>query len=127
MKLRAGHTRRERMEAWVEAVSSPPAPMMHPMAVAAAMMMGLPVPSPGAQGEEAELIAALDLSPGYDRDLDDLREELRPRLSERFSGWCTVAGGTKCGSALLTDVYLKAVKLMPFLRASDVVHEMMTG
>jgi hypothetical protein len=127
LKLRAGRVRRQRVEAWVEAVSSPPAPMMHPMAVAAAMMMGFPVPPPGAQADDPELAAALDLSSSYDRDLEDLREEFRPRLSERFDGWCKVANNTKGGSALLADAHVRAVKLMPFLRASDLVHEMLSG
>lgn len=127
LKLRAGRVRRARMEAWVEAVSSPPPPMVHPMAVAAAMIMGLPMPPPGALGDDPELIASLDLGSSYDRDLEDLRDEFRPRLSERFDGWCKVAHNTKGGSALLADAHARVVKLMPFLRAPDVVHEMMAG
>jgi hypothetical protein len=124
LKLRAGRVRRERMEAWVEAVSTPPAPLLHPMAVAAVMMMGLPMPP---QGDDPEVAAALDMSSSYDRDLEDLRDEFRPMLSERFLGWCKVANNTKGGTTLLTDAHTKAVKLMPFLRASDVVHEMLSG
>ena len=114
------------MEAWVAAVSSPPAPMMHPMAVAAAMMMGLPVPPSGAHGEDPELVAALDMSSPYDRDLEDLRDEFRPKLADRFDGWCKVANNTKGGSTLLTDAHMKAIKSMPFLKASDVFHEMLS-
>jgi hypothetical protein len=127
LKLRAGRIRRQRVEAWIEAVSSPPAPLMHPMAVAAAMMMGLPVPPPGPQGEDPELIAALDMSESHDRDLEDLRDEFRPKLSERFDGWCKVANNMKGGSGLLADAHARTLKLMPFMRASDIVHEMLTG
>jgi hypothetical protein len=126
LKLRAGRIRRQRVESWIEAVSSPPAPVMHPMAVAAAMMMGLPVPPPGPQGDDLELVAALDMSSSYDRDLEDLRDEFRPKLSERFQGWCKVANNMKGGSGLLADAHARTLKLMPFLRASDIVHEMLT-
>jgi hypothetical protein len=88
LKLRAGRVRRERMEAWVDAVSSPPAPRLHLMAVAAMMMMGLSMPP---QGDDPEVAAALDMTSSYDQDLEDLRDELRPTLSERFFGWCKVA------------------------------------
>jgi len=125
LKLRAGRVRRERMEAWVEAVSSPPGPM-HPMALAAAMMMGLPIPPLGAQGEDPDVVAMLDLSPAHDRDLEDLREEFRPRLGERFDGWRKVANDTKGGSKLLADAHARAVKLMPFLRATDAVRALLT-
>ena len=96
------------------------------VAVAAAMMMGLPVLPPGAQGEDPGLVAVLDMGSSYDRDLEDLRDEFRPKLGERFEGWCKTANETKGSSALLTDAHMKAVKSMPFLKASDVVHEMLS-
>ena len=87
---------------------------------------GTPMPTPGSPGEDPELAAVLDMGLSYDRDLEDLRDEFRPRLGERFEGWCKVANNMKGSSALLTDAHMKAVKAMPFLKASDVVHELLS-
>jgi hypothetical protein len=90
----------------------------------AAMAVGLPVSS-GISGEDPELAAALDMDQ-FDPDLEDLREEFRPRLKARFDGWCKVAARIEGGSAIMIKAYAKVVELMPFLRASDVVEEMLT-
>jgi hypothetical protein len=78
------HTGWERLEAWAD-VPSPPALLMHPVADAAAMTMGLPVPTPGSPGEDPELAAVLDVGSSYNRDLEDLRGEFRPRVLVRGS------------------------------------------
>jgi hypothetical protein len=135
-KLRPGSAQRQdRVERWVDAVISPGtnnnnnnnnAP--HPMAFAA-FMMGLPV-GPGLDDmDDVDPLGYLDQGDedgagGVDPDLEDLREELRPRLKERFDGWMEVAlvmkGG---GAAVLNRVYCQIVLLMPFFRVHDAVEE----
>lgn len=126
LKLRLGtQARRDRIERWVDAIISSAAPM-NPMASFAAMMMGLPM-APGMEegGLDAEL-AFLDLD-GSDSDLEDIREEFRPRLKDRFVGWCELAASFKrIGSAaVLSRVYTNAVTMMPFIQAHDAVQQML--
>ncbi|KAE9399810.1 hypothetical protein BT96DRAFT_939127 [Gymnopus androsaceus JB14] len=59
-----------------------------------------------------------------DPDLEDLREELRPRLKERFLGWEAVAVATKGGANVLAKVHNKMLEDMPFLLRSDVTDAM---
>ncbi|KAE9399815.1 hypothetical protein BT96DRAFT_1019281 [Gymnopus androsaceus JB14] len=59
-----------------------------------------------------------------DPDLEDLREELRPRLKTRFLGWEAVAVATKGGANVLAKVYNKMVEDMPFLLGSDITDAM---
>ncbi|RDB20271.1 Bifunctional epoxide hydrolase 2 [Hypsizygus marmoreus] len=127
LKLRVGTSARaDRIERWVDAIDTSSAPM-HPMAFAA-MMMGFPL-APGMDegGPDAELAAFLDLDQSdADPDLEDLREEFRPKLKERFDAWhqLSMSFKTSLSTPLLTRVYSKAVELMPFLRAPDVVDQM---
>jgi len=77
-------------------------------------------------GLEAEVGALLDMYSG-DPDLDELREEFRPRLKERFDGWVRVATGMNkgAGAGVAGRVYEKAVERMVFLKGGDVVEAML--
>ncbi|KIK55750.1 hypothetical protein GYMLUDRAFT_248354 [Collybiopsis luxurians FD-317 M1] len=109
-------------------------PPLHPIAFAA-MMMGFPVPVPLNGGDIDENdpdtdeggpfgfggmgmgmgicmgmggMGLLDMDPD-DPDLDDVREELRPRLKERFEGWVEAAMKIKGGPGVLARVYMRMV------------------
>ncbi|KIK60087.1 hypothetical protein GYMLUDRAFT_244860 [Collybiopsis luxurians FD-317 M1] len=109
-------------------------PPLHPIAFAA-MMMGFPVPVPLNGGDIDENdpdtdeggpfgfggmgmgmgismgmggMGLLDMDPD-DPDLDDVREELRPRLKERFEGWVEAAMKIKGGPGVLAKVYTRMV------------------
>jgi hypothetical protein len=121
MKLRSGSTaRHHRIERWVEVIATPTS-HPHPMAFAA-MVMGMPVAQDLEDSDGAdplENVANLN-----DTDLDDLKEEFRPMLKGRFEGWCDVAKSMKGGPAILAKTFGKLTELMPFMKASDVVEEM---
>jgi len=123
LKLRQGAAgRQDRIEAWVDAVSTPGTTTPNPMAFAA-MMMGLPLVPGMDPSEDADPLGYLDLDP-HDPDLEDLREEFRPSFKNRFEGWCSVAFIVSGGDMVLVKVFKKLIELMPFLRANDVVEEM---
>ncbi|KAF7301033.1 hypothetical protein MIND_00667100 [Mycena indigotica] len=118
--------RRQRIDSWVDSVITPGSGTTHPMAFAA-MMLGFPF-APGMEDgdETGDMVGFLDLDPG-DPDLEDLREEFRPRLRERFESWVSTVGVIKGGgSALLNRVYHKIVEEMPYFKHADVVNEMMS-
>jgi hypothetical protein len=81
----------------------------------------------GAMNDDAD-----DVDPfGYfdvdrtDPDLEDLREEYRPKLRERMEAWLEVAGEMKRGGyGVLVRFYEDVVEDMPFLIAGDVVEEL---
>ncbi|KAL1939715.1 hypothetical protein VTO73DRAFT_9748 [Trametes versicolor] len=124
VKLRqAAAGRQDRVERWVDAVCTPGMNAPNPMALAA-MVMGLPI-MPAMDGlEDADPLGYLDLDPS-DPDMEDLREEFRPRLKNRFEGWSDTAITVKGGPAVLQKVYKEVAQQMPFLRASDVVEDML--
>lgn len=123
VNLRHGSsTRQDRIERWVDAVITPGTNPPHPM-VFAAMMMGLPVGPVLDDTEDADALGYLDFD-HTDPDLEDLREEFRPRLKERFEGWNETAMSMKGGPGVLLKVYAKLLELMPYMRASDAVDEM---
>lgn len=115
--------RSDRIEQWVDDVITPSSAPLHAVAFAA-MMMGIPAPGIE-EGEDPDFLSHLDLDP-TDPDLEDLREELRPPLGERFDGWIEVANAIKGGAPVLSKIYAKATELMPFLRAHDVGEAMQT-
>ncbi|KAJ6615540.1 hypothetical protein B0H10DRAFT_2040928 [Mycena sp. CBHHK59/15] len=123
-KLRSGTVARShRVDAWVDSVMTPGPPPMHPMAFAA-MMMGFPLAPGMDDGEDMDLMGYLDLDQ-RDPDLEDLREEFRPKLRERFEGWVDTAKDMKGGHALLTKLYVKIFDEMLYLKTSDVTDEML--
>ena len=69
--------RQDRIERWVDAVSTPGLNNPNPMAFAA-MVMGLPI-TPTMEGLDEMELSYLEMDPS-DPDLEDLREEFRPRL-----------------------------------------------
>ncbi|KAL5508679.1 hypothetical protein ACEPAH_6300 [Sanghuangporus vaninii] len=122
--------RQERVERWVDAVSTPGMGAANPMAVAA-MMMGMPIPVPmpippqgdaggGAGFNAAAAMAAaaaaatvafgdaengmMDLDP-HDPDFSELREEQKPDLKDRFEEW------------------VETVKYFGYLRAAVVIRD----
>ncbi|PBK65574.1 hypothetical protein ARMSODRAFT_960944 [Armillaria solidipes] len=109
--------RSDRIEQWVDDIITPSSAPLHAVAFAA-MMMGIPAPGIE-EGEDPDFLGHLDLDPS-DPDLEDLREELRPPLGERFDGWIEVTNAIKGGAPILSKIYAKATELMPFLRAHDV-------
>ncbi|KIK50241.1 hypothetical protein GYMLUDRAFT_253148 [Collybiopsis luxurians FD-317 M1] len=104
-------------------------PPLHPIAFVA-MMMGFPVYVPLNSGDinKNDLdtdeggpfsfrgmgmggmggMGLLDMDPD-NPDLDDVREELRPRLKERFEGWVEAAMKIKGGLGVLARVYTRMV------------------
>ncbi len=124
LKLRpSAGGRQDRIERWVDAVITPGTNTPNPMALAA-MVMGLPI-VPVLDGmDDADPLGYLDLDP-TDPDMEDLRDEFRPRLKQRFEGWADSGIAVKGGQTILVKVYRELVKTMPWLRASDVVEEMM--
>lgn len=123
VKLRqASLSRRERVERWVNAVVTPGTAPTHPMAFAA-LMMGLPMLPGLDDGDDGDPLGYLDMDPS-DPDLEDLREEFRPKIKDRFDGWTDTAVSMKGGSTVLLKVYAKVQELMPFIRAPDIVEEM---
>ncbi|TFK53302.1 hypothetical protein OE88DRAFT_1696189 [Heliocybe sulcata] len=123
MKLRHGtDARRERIELWVDAIVTPGSQPAHPMAFAA-MMIGLPLGAAMADADDADPLGYLDVDQG-DPDLEDLREEFRPKLKDRFESWINTAGKVKGGNAILPKAYKEILGWMPFLRASDAIDEM---
>lgn len=82
----------------------------HPVALAAAMMMGFPPPGLGDGNGDADEDADMDMIRLLLEDPDDPDvEELRPRLKERFIGWQNAALTVKGGTALLGRVYSRMV------------------
>jgi hypothetical protein len=118
-------SRTSNIESWVSAVSTPGPSHPHPMTFAA-MMMGLPVPAPVAGGDlgGVDEFNMLDLEKDGDPDLDDLREEFRPRFKQRMQGWlgATLAIGKQ--DKVFRAVFEELLAMMPFLRDSDIVDEM---
>ncbi|EMD41137.1 hypothetical protein CERSUDRAFT_111704 [Gelatoporia subvermispora B] len=124
LKLRSHAPGRQgRIEHWVDAVSTPGAAAANPMAFAA-MMFGFPLPGLD-PGEDADPLGYLDMDP-TDPDLEDLREEFRPQLKQRFEGWADTATATKGTHTAINKAYKELVETMSFLRATDVVDEMIS-
>ncbi|KAI0092877.1 hypothetical protein BDY19DRAFT_1054305 [Irpex rosettiformis] len=120
LKLRQGSTgRRNRIETWVDSITTPGADAANPM-MFAAMMMGVP-PMPGMNSDD-DAYTYLDLDP-LDPDLEDLRHEFRPALKKRFESWVNIAHMMKPGAAVLLSVYKYLIEFMPFLRAADATDE----
>ncbi|KAJ7031155.1 hypothetical protein C8F04DRAFT_1111744 [Mycena alexandri] len=115
--------RRQRIDAWVDSVVTPGAPATHPM-MFAAMLMGFPLAA-GMEDSDDDMdsLGYLDMHP-RDPDLEDLREEFRPKLRERFDGWVSVVASTKGGSIMLGKLYAKIVEEMPYFKVNDVAEEM---
>ncbi|KAG5638232.1 hypothetical protein H0H81_001106 [Sphagnurus paluster] len=125
LKLRAGtQERQDRTQEWVGAVVTA-VPPMNPMAFAA-MMMGFPVGDPLEDPAQGEPIGFLDEVDTSDPDYEELMAEFRPKLKERFEGWYKLMERSKEPAAplLLGTIYAKAVELMPFMLAGDVVEQM---
>lgn len=113
--------RQDRIEAWVDSVSTPGTNAPNPMAFAA-MMMGLPLVPGMDLSEDADPLGYLDLDPN-DPDLEDLREEFRPKLKQRFEGWAKATPEVPGEPSILFRVCKEITEMMPFLRAGDVVDE----
>ena len=125
LKLRSSAAgRQDRVERWVDAVITPGTNNPNPMALAA-MVMGLPIVPALDGSEDADPLGYLDLDP-TDPDMEDLRDEFRPRLKQRFEGWADAGVTVKGGQAILVKVYRDLTKSMPWLRANDVVEEMLS-
>jgi hypothetical protein len=57
--------------------------------------------------------------------LDDLREEFRPKLKDRFEGWYLLTQTMRGGGAVLFKIYAQAIEMMSFLQAPDAMAEML--
>jgi hypothetical protein len=99
-------------------------------------MMGLPVfPGALAPDDSDEEDAGASDPFGYldsldsnsvDPELEDLRDEFRPRIKERFDGWVEVGSVMPGGAGVLLRAFIKILALMPFFRAGDVVDEIIS-
>ncbi len=117
--------RQDRVERWVDSITTPGSGNPNPMALAA-MVMGLPLPIvPPLDGtDDTDPLGYLDLDPS-DPDTEDLRQEFRPPLKQRFEGWADTAQRVKGGPPVLLRVYKALAQAMPYLRAADVVEDML--
>ncbi|KAG6890666.1 hypothetical protein C0992_013338 [Termitomyces sp. T32_za158] len=125
LKLRKGSSeRKDRIHRWVDSVLTYPMPM-DPMAFAA-MMMGFPMNGAVEEGAHEDPAGFLDDVDEGDTDWDELREEFRPPLKERFEGWYQLTELWKDANCktLWENTYAKAVEVMPYLRGSDIVERM---
>jgi hypothetical protein len=112
--------RTDRLMQWIEAVVTPMQPP-HPVAFAA-FMMGLPIGPEEADSEDPLGIMNMD----DDLDLEDLREELRPKHKQRFESWRDAALIMPGAKVVLLEVYKEIIAMMPFLQGNDVVEEMIS-
>ena len=112
------------IESWVTGVLPPGASHANPMTFAA-MMMGLPVPVAGGELGGADEFNMLDLEKDRDPDLEDLREEFRPRFKERFQTWLGATITIGKHDQVFRAVFKELLTMMPFLRATDIVDEML--
>lgn len=117
-------SRRSNIESWVTAVSSPGLNHATPNAFAA--MMGLPVPAGAGELGVVEEFNMLDLEKDRDPDLDDLREEFMPQFKSRFEGWLGATLAIGKPDQVFRTVFDGLVAMMPFIRDSDVVDEMLS-
>ncbi|KAK7053782.1 hypothetical protein R3P38DRAFT_1466981 [Favolaschia claudopus] len=123
LKLRSDNPqRRSRINSWVDSVVTPTSGASHPMAFAA-MIMGFPLGAAMEDGDEMDMLNFLDTDP-RDPDFDDLRDEFRPKLRERFDEWTSTVNTIKGGNVLLGKLYYKIVEQMPYLKSTDLVEEM---
>ncbi|KAF7331050.1 hypothetical protein MVEN_02445300 [Mycena venus] len=123
-KLRSDNpSRTPRIEAWVDSVTTPGSPASHPMAFAA-MILGFPFAAGIEDSDEMDMLGYIDADP-RDPDFDDLREEFRPKLRDRFDGWVSTAAAMKGGHLLLGKLYFKIVEQMPYFKVNDVAEEML--
>jgi hypothetical protein len=123
IKLSPGtNARQDRIRRWVDAVCSPGTTPPNPVAFAA-LMMGIPLPAGVDDADDADSLGYLDPD-ATDPDLEDLREEFRPRLKDRFEAWAEIALEMKRGPGVLLKVYTQLAELMPFLNAPDAVDEL---
>ncbi|KAA1478449.1 hypothetical protein DENSPDRAFT_809716 [Dentipellis sp. KUC8613] len=124
LKLAADSSaRQDRIDQWIEAVTTPGSAAPNPFAFAA-LMMGLPLPGSEDASGEADPLGLLDLDDS-DPELEDLRDEFRPKMQERFRGWLHAASSIPGGAAIQLQVFQKAVGAMPFLVGPDIVEEML--
>jgi hypothetical protein len=117
-------SRRSNIESWVTAVLTPGPSHPNPMTFAA-MMMGLPVPVAGGELGGVDEFNMLDLEKDRDPDLDDLREEFRPQFKERFQGWLGATFAIRKTDQVFRAVLQELLIMMPFLRDTEIVDEML--
>jgi hypothetical protein len=117
-------SRTANVESWVTAISTPNQNQPSPMAFAA-IMMGLPVPVAGGEFGGVEELNGLDLGKETDPDLEDLRDEFRPQFKSRFQGWLGATLTIGNPDQVFRAVYTELLTMMPFLRESDIVEEML--
>ncbi|KAJ7226627.1 hypothetical protein B0H12DRAFT_1205242 [Mycena haematopus] len=124
MKLRSDNPQRQhRIEAWVDSVITPGSAASHPMALAA-MLMGFPLAAGMEDSDDMDMLGYIDSDP-RDPDFEDLREEFRPKLRDRFEGWVSTVAAMKGGNAMLGKLYSTIVEEMPYFRVNDIAEEML--
>ncbi|KAJ6473211.1 hypothetical protein C8R45DRAFT_874442 [Mycena sanguinolenta] len=124
MKLRSDNPQRQhRIEAWVDSVMTRGSAASHPMAFAA-MIMGFPLAGGMEDSDDMDMLGFIDSDP-RDPDFEDLREEFRPKLRDRFEGWVSTVSVMKGGNLMLGKLYCKIVEEMPYFKANDIAEEML--
>ena len=116
--------RASNIESWVTGVLAPSASPANPMTFAA-MMMGLPVPVGGGELGGVDEYNMLDLEKDRDPDMEDLREEFRPHFKDRFQSWLGATLTIGKHDQVFGPVFKELLTMMPFLRATDIVDEML--
>ncbi|TFY64310.1 hypothetical protein EVG20_g5985 [Dentipellis fragilis] len=59
-------------------------------------------------------------------DLEDMKDQLKPQMSEHFKGWVRSSGAIPGSTKMRLQVIRKTVELMPFVQGSDIMSEMVT-
>ncbi|KAI0313572.1 hypothetical protein OF83DRAFT_1086253 [Amylostereum chailletii] len=112
-------SRPDRIDAWIDGISTPGSDFPHPFSFAA-MMMGIPIP-PISPEDGADALLDLDRDDGV---LADLREDLRPNMKDRFESWVEIISKLGKTADVLARLYVTIAKIMPYLAAADVVDAM---
>ena len=114
-------TRKNRVERYVDSVQSSRTNDIPPPMAFAAMMMGLP---PSFDPDDSSMLDELPDDP----DLQELRDEKRPKMDERFAGWWSVGKEVKGGRRILEKIWRevdgKGTGSLSCVGLKDVVDEM---
>lgn len=127
MKLKSGTLdRKDMVERWVDSILTPGTAINGPMALAA-VMMGVGLPFGGVTPmdlQDSDPLSFLDSETLNDPEYAPLREEHRPNLSDRLDGWIKRCSTLVKGPELLINMYKKTIDLIPWIRAPDIIDEL---
>ncbi|KAF8573983.1 hypothetical protein K439DRAFT_1665615 [Ramaria rubella] len=125
MRMRFGTAQRqEAVEHWVDSVATASG-AGNPLTFAA-FLMGFPPGFEPEDTDEPDPFLFSGVKEGHP-DYEDLREEWRPPLNERFQGWVVQAEALgREGEGLLGQIAKLINERMPYARGSDIMDEMIS-